>query len=267
MPALLSGGPRDNKGLANLIPHRAQLLASISTAVLLVAILAAAPALATDKSFVMTTSVGSPLYRKNGKGLYNLLVAEIFQRLELTYELIWLPSQRSLAYTNNGNYDGNLARSTIIEKKNKNMLRVPEPVYEFEFMAYSRNRDFKVDGWSSLDPYVVGIINGWKIVERNVAGAKLVTGVNDYEQLFNLLDRGRVDVAILDRVMGGWKLQQLGLEITPIEPPIIKRPMFIYLHKRHARLVPRITRIIKQMKNDGSFGAIYARALPNYLHR
>ncbi len=249
-----------------MIPARLRSVLTPVTAVLLV-YLSAAPVVAADTALVMTTSVGNPLYRQNGKGLYNLLLDEIFLRLELNHELVWLPAQRSLAYTNSGAYDGNLARTALIEKNNPNMLRIPEPVYEFDFMVYSRNRDLQVNGWDSLDPYVVGIISGWKIVERNVAGAKLVTSVNDYEQLFNLLDRGRVDVAILDRVMGGWKLKQLGLDIRALEPPLATQPMYIYLHKRHADLVPRMTRVIRQMKNDGSFGAIYSRVLPADLRQ
>ena len=103
------------------------------------ALLLSAPAvIGAEKPIVMTTSVGSPLYRKNGTGLYNLLLQEIFRRLEMDYELVWLPAKRSLADTNNGTYDGNLARTAMIEQKNPSLLRIPKPVYEFEFMVYSR---------------------------------------------------------------------------------------------------------------------------------
>ena len=62
--------------------------------------------------------------------------------------------------------------------------------------------------------------------------------------------------------MGGWKLKQLGLDIFPVEPAIIKQPMFIYLHKKHETLVPEIAQVLAEMKRDGTFKAIYERALP-----
>ena len=145
------------------------------------------------------------------------------------------------------------------------MVRVPEKVFDFEFLVYAKRADLEISGWQSLDPYVVGIVNGWKIVERNTTGARLVTRANDYEQLFDLLQRDRVDVAVLDRVMGGWKLQQLGFDIAAIEPPILRSPMFVYVHESRAELVPRIASVVAQMKTDGSFAAIYENALPGYL--
>lgn len=217
---------------------------------------------ASENVFTMTTSVGAPLYFKDGSGLYNLLVEEIFKRLDIQHTLVWLPSQRSLVFTDNGVNDGNIARTRAVEKKFTKLVRVPEKVFDFEFMAYSKDPSITLPDWNSLKPYVVGIINGWQIVERNVADARLVTRANNYEQLFKLLDKDRVEVAILDRAMGSWKLKQLGLDIFPVEPPIIKQPMFIYLHKKHESLVPRIARILAEMKQDGTFDAIYERALP-----
>lgn len=219
---------------------------------------------ASENPFTMTTSVGAPLYFEDGSGLYNLLVEEIFKRLNIEFKLVWLPSRRSLVFTDDGVDDGNIARTKAIEKKFSNLIRVPEKVFDFEFMAYSRDPSIILPDWKSLQPYVVGIINGWQIVERNVADAKLVTRANDYEQLFNMLDKGRVEIAILDRAMGSWKLKQLGLDIFSVEPPIIKQPMFIYLNKKHESLVPEIVRVLKDMKRDGTFTAIYEKALPDY---
>jgi polar amino acid transport system substrate-binding protein len=216
---------------------------------------------ASENPFIMTTSVSAPLYSEDGSGLYNLLVEEVFKRLNIEMKLVWLPAKRALTYTNDGVYDGNIARTRAVEKKFTNLIRVPEKIFDYEFMAYTKKPSITLSGWASLKPYAVGIVNGWELVERNLADAKLVTRANDYEQLFNLLDKGRVEVAILDRAMGSWKLKQLGLDIYPIEPPISKQPMFIYLNKKHESLVPKIARVVADMKQDGTFTAIYEKAL------
>ena len=216
---------------------------------------------AAAEKFKMTVSVGPPLYFENGAGFFSELTTEIFNRLDIEHEMIWLPPQRSLVYTNSGNYDGHIARTPAIEAKFSNLLRVPINIFDFEFMAFTKKPDLKITGWESLLPYSVGMINGWKIVEQNTAGAISVLKANDYEQLLSLLDKERVDVAVLERVMGGWQMKQLGYDILIIEPAIATEPNFIYLHKGHFELVPKIARVIEEMKLDGTFDAIYAKSL------
>lgn len=66
------------------MPRRSSI---IPTALLLCLGLAVAPATvtATPEPFVMTTSVGAPLYKENGSGIYSQLVREIFTRLGIEY--------------------------------------------------------------------------------------------------------------------------------------------------------------------------------------
>lgn len=105
---------------------------------------------AAERPFRMTVSVAAPLYFDNGSGLFNLITAEIFRRLELDYELVWLPAQRSLLATNNGAYDGIIAHTAAIEKTFPNLVPVPENVFDFEFMAYAKDPAIKVTGWESI---------------------------------------------------------------------------------------------------------------------
>ncbi len=65
----------------------------------------------------------------------------------------------------------------------------------------------------------------------------------------------------MDRVMAGWQFRQLGFDLHAIEPPIISRPNFIYVHKRHADLVAEITRVLSEMQQDGSLEEIRANTL------
>jgi polar amino acid transport system substrate-binding protein len=220
--------------------------------------------LAAGQPFVMSTSVRPPLYSNDGSGYLNLLTTEIFRRLEINYQLIHLPEQRALIFANNKTVDGTGPRTAAIEEKFPNLIRVPVNVLDFDFMAYSKNRAINISGWESLNPYSVGFINGWKIVEHNTTNAKLVTKATDYDQLFRLLEKGRIDIAILDREMGGWQLRQLGFDLHAIEPPIITKPNFLYLHKEHANLVPQITRVLVEMQQDGSMDAIRSRGLPGF---
>lgn len=221
--------------------------------------------LADEKPFVLNVATGAPLYQEDGTGFYNLLAAEIFERLDLDMKMVKLPSERALVNANGGVDDGNIARVAGLEKKYSNLVRVPEKVFDFEFVVYSKNPDVEINDWNSLKPYVVGIINGWKIVEKNVTEVKKLTKVKNYAQLLTLLENGRVEIAILDRLMGGWQLQQLGFDITLIEPPITAKPMFIYVHRKHQALVPEMVKVLKDMKEDGTYDDIFNRSLGDFI--
>ncbi len=234
--------------------------ATLAGILAIAAVIVSLPAVAQEK-FSMTISIGPPLYFEESDGFFELLTAEIFERLDLEHEIIWLPPQRSLLYTSDGTYDGHIARTAAVELKFPELIRVPVNVFDFEFMAFARDPDIQINGWESLLPYSVGMINGWKIAEQNTAGAKSVARANDYGQLLSMLEKERIDIAILDRVMGGWKLKQLGYDIKVLEPPIVSKPNFIYLNKKHAGLAPKIAAVLEAMKKDGSFDAIYAQTV------
>lgn len=216
---------------------------------------------AAGQPFVMSTSVRAPLYLEDGSGYFNQLTAEIFRRLDIESRLIHLPARRALFFANNKTVDGTGPRTAAIEKSFPNLVRVPGNVFQFEFMVYSKDPAISVNGWESLLAYSVGLINGWKIVEQNTANAKLVTRAENYDQLFQMLELGRIDVAVMDRVMAGWELKQLGLDLHAIEPPIISQSNYIYVHKEHASLVPEIARVVAEMRQDGSMAAIRARTM------
>ena len=215
---------------------------------------------AAQEPLIASTSVGPPLYFEDGSGFFNLLTVELFRRLDLDYRLSFLPAQRSLVFTNEGTTDVIIGRAAAIEKKLPNIIRIPVNILDFEYTAYTRDPELQVDSWQSLGGYTVGIINGWKIIEQNVGSAKQVVKVNDFEQLFSLLDIGRVDVAIMDRIMAEWTFRQLGLDLHIVQPPLISQPNYVYLHKKHADLVPEFTRVLQEIKQDGTYNALFAKA-------
>lgn len=229
--------------------------------VLIAGLCAPARVTALEQPLVINTTARAPHYIEDGSGFINRLVAEIFRRLDIEHELVWLPAERSLVFTNNGAVDAVVPRAAAIEKKYPDLVRVPVEVFRFDFMAYVRDPATSIDGWQGLKPYSVGLIKGWKIVEQNTGEARMISKVNDYEQLLNMLDKGRVDVAILDRVMGGWVLKNLGFELQPVEPPLASVPTYFYLHRKHAGLVEKISAVLYEMKRDGAYAEIQRNTL------
>ena len=89
-------------------------------------------------------------------------------------------------------------------------------------MAFAKDATINLDnGWESLKPYSVAFITGWKMFEANATGARAVTKVDKPEQMFQMLDGGRVDLALYTRADGLALARGLGLpSIAPVWPAL-----------------------------------------------
>jgi len=195
----------------------------------------------------------APLSRPDGSGLNDRIVAEAFHRLGIPVQLVRLTAERALQNADAGIDDGIYVRIAGMERMYPNLVMVPEPVSEFLFTAFAKDPAVQVKSWDDLKPYNVALINGWKIVEANTRGARSVTGVKNEDALFGLLERNRADVVVLDLYSGQEVIRRLGLSgVRALSPPLERRKMYIYLHKRHAELVPRLAEALRQMRRDGT---------------
>jgi polar amino acid transport system substrate-binding protein len=105
----------------------------------------------------------------------------------------------------------------------------------------------------------VAFITGWKLFEANTVGARTIYKVDKAEQIFSMLDSGRVDLALYTRDDGIILLRSMGLSsIMPLSPALKDVDMYLYLHKKHEALVPKLTRALREMKADGSYNRIVA---------
>ena len=116
-------------------------------------------------------------------------------------------------------------------------MQVPEPLVNQDFVAVSRHSDVEVRSWADLGRYSVAYVTGNKILERRLEGVADVTSVRDNALLFGLLAAGRADVALINRWVGLVAARQAGLAVRVQEPPLVRVPMFIYLHRRDEALV------------------------------
>lgn len=230
--------------------------------VLLAALCCSGAALARDK-LVISTSVVAPYTTPARTGFLDRLVAAVFREAGVEAEILVYPaaSERSLLNANEGIDDGQALRVAGLEKVYPNLIRVPEPVMMNDFVAMSRKPVFATPNWSALKPYSVTYIIGWKIFESNVPVEVPVTPVRDAEQMFALLARERVDVALYERWQGLAQARSAGLQVSVMEPPLVSVPMHMYLHKRHADLVPRVSQALVRLKQNGGYQRIVAETL------
>ena len=187
----------------------------------------------------------------------NGVLIECFNRMGLRLEIIHMPSKRSLINANIGIEDGNFVRTEGISEKYPNLIKVPEKISENRIVAFSKNSRIKVNNWQSLLKYQVAYINGWRNCERELQQSKTKISVKNETLLFTLIEKNRVDVGIFGQSTGVEVLRQLGYsEIKALEPPVAVSSLFLYIHKKHEKMIPEIVKTLKGMKEDGSYNTL-----------
>ena len=191
------------------------------------------------------------------EGLIDELLGAALMRVGYELRVITVPIERSLKLSGAGIADGELLRTTAIEKYSPNLLKVPEVLIASEFVVFSREAIDLSAGWQALSGASVGIVIGMKIIEENIPKNALVTKVKDESQLFTLLIKKRVDYVVFVRDLGTFYLFKNNIKgLVVNEIPLVKVPAYVYLHAKHAALVPRLARALQEMKRDGSFDVL-----------
>jgi len=219
-----------------------------------------------NTSFTITSGRGEPFVNAEQNGFYDLIVKNMFQRVGIDAKTVLLPSERSLISANTGVDDGNIARIKGIEKKYSDLVMVPEKIIDFDFVVFTKNRQFEIEGWKSLEPFNVAFINGWKAFEKKVIYYKTLVKPRDTVQLFELLRNDRVDIALYDLWSGVWWVRHHADEIHYLQPPVASYQLYLYVNKKHRALVSELSSALKSMKEDGTYQKIYEQTLTKFLN-
>jgi polar amino acid transport system substrate-binding protein len=201
---------------------------------------------------VLTTWSSPPYSNPQQNGYFDLLLKEAFSRLDINITIENRPAERSLKDANNGVTDGDFFRVSEIGLSYPNLLIVPEPLYEMEFVAFSKMKNLTLpNSWSSLSDYNTGYVIGWKIIEENIGDMYGNSAVGSQEILFKLLAANRIEVAIYSRHFGRELINKFALKnIYMAHQPLAVKPMYLFLHKRHGAIIPQLTNILKEMKTE-----------------
>lgn len=180
------------------------------------------------------------------------VMREAYRRLGYSLKVIKFSGERAIWTANNGMVDGELFRVDGIDKKYKNLIKIPLSISEIDLVVFAKGKDFRVTGWDSLSPYVVGYRKGIKAVEHNLIKGLKTEPVTTYKQAFLKLDSGRTDVVIASRTAGMETIRDNQLQgISALEPPLMQLKIFHYLNKKNQDLVLPLTEILQQMRSEG----------------
>lgn len=195
-------------------------------------------------------------------GFLDALAQEVFGRIGIDAVIVPMSQERAALNADAGIEDGVVFRPAQPEPGFPNLVRVPEPLMNYQILAYTSRPDVQVRGWDDLGRHGVAYLSGWRTVEARLEGARNVTAARSPEQLLTLLQTGRAEIVLL----GPWvtfvrRAREAGVELRRAGPPLAEVPMVMLLHRRHEALVQPVAQAITQVRQDGTWQRLYDRHL------
>ncbi|MFT5701144.1 MAG: polar amino acid transport system substrate-binding protein [Desulforhopalus sp.] len=219
-----------------------------------------------ENTFTMSINrpAGTPLYK-----WVDLIYSEVFRRLDTKLRLVYYPLKRASKETNEGRVDGEPARIRTYNKLHRNLVRVEEPVFQMIVAAYKADLSIpKLNGWESLNntDYSVAYPRGMKICENNlqeVIKPERLSNITETYQGLQMLALKRIDLYIDDvnsvspflkngrnKIKGMVHLAGIMQEV----------PLYMYVHKKHKSLAPKLAEVIREIKDMGLIEDYYKKA-------
>lgn len=181
-----------------------------------------------------------------------------------------LPAARALQMAEEGLVDGEVNRIAAIEKQYPHLIRIDVPINMVEGVILTCGdtpEGMGPDLGMTLDDVRarrVGIKIGNRYAEIIADGLHQVTRLPDENKLLSLLLAGRLDALLVDRAWAESVAARPGMECLHISlPPLVVTPLYHYLNDRHADLAPRITGMLRAMRDSGEIEDILRTDLPH----
>lgn len=194
------------------------------------------------------------------------VVSAAYQNLGIATEIAYLPAKRALEQANVGEFDGELGRVAAIEAYSPNLVRVPTAIGTYVLVPVtvkaSRQALSTVEGLRASGLHI-GTLLGMRTVMDQLPGIKVATAATP-QSVLQMLAFDRIDVAILPQgALQVWhkslppEAQEALKNAVELEP-LQSAPLYHYLHKRNADLVPAIDMELQKMTRSGAIKRIWA---------
>ncbi|PKG86398.1 hypothetical protein CXF85_01465 [Colwellia sp. 75C3] len=201
-----------------------------------------------------TNATVTPLYQKAHR-----ILTYAFLQFGYDLSIKVLPNKRSLIWANHGVLDGDLFRISNLDLTTfMNLQRVDEPLFVIDQSVIGK-AGIKVNGWQSMNKYIVAYERGTKFIETHQDKFKGVILVNTFDQAVALIHAGRADITITSRNTANTFLARLKYdhEVMVHQPPLVEIALHVYINKyKHPELADKLSALLRLMKSNGQFEAL-----------
>ncbi|MCJ8294075.1 MAG: transporter substrate-binding domain-containing protein [Colwellia sp.] len=192
------------------------------------------------------------------------ILSEAYKNIGINVAVEALPSKRALFLSNKGITDGELIRIDNINYKYTELIKVPVSYMTIRHMVWTKNLVLPRNDKVNLSSYLIGFNRGYLFAEGVTQGMnKYAAG--SFQQVFKMLDLGRVEVVIATDYTGNSIIRELNLQgISMLPTPLDITPVFHYLHEKNKHLLEKITSSLLKMQRDGRFNKIISQVATEF---
>lgn len=190
------------------------------------------------------------------------VLKEAYARLGIPVLFHDYPARRGLAEADQGAIDGEVLRMGGLSQRLPNLIQVRPSIVSVQGVALTCDPNLAVRGKKDLAGLRIGVHPGILLSEELVRGqAHVVEG--RWDQLFRMLYLDRLDVVIaydgIERTQAG---RQAARRLRVLRPKGWRIPLYHYLNRKHAALVPRIEAVLRAMRVSGETDRLCGRIGP-----
>ncbi len=185
------------------------------------------------------------------KSLAVKVVQEAYRRIGITVHVNEYPALRALHISNSGAVDGELFRGEGVQERFTNLVPISVPLFENEWVAFSRDQSIQLKGCQDLRTYKVAIERGVPPAENCTKGMKVFALTNEV-QMFKMVNVGRADIAV-DALLDGKAVMSANniQGVKALMPPLFRAKIYHYLHDKNKHLIPQVTDAIQEVLDEG----------------
>ena len=181
-----------------------------------------------------------------------------YEKLGIRMIPIPMPLRRALQQASAGELDGDLMRVAPTLKDMDQLIMVKVPVARVTFAIYKLGPCPARISIDELADKPVSYVRGTRALETTLAPARIQATVSALDALRHL-QRGISDYAVLDEMESDALLAGKGMgDVCKVPEPLFALDLYHSLNKRHADLVPRLERVLKDMTDSGEIARIWA---------
>ncbi|MBI3230786.1 MAG: transporter substrate-binding domain-containing protein [Burkholderiales bacterium] len=190
-----------------------------------------------------------------------LFVSTLCNKLGWHCALESYPPQRVEALLRQGMIDVEVGRAELFANIVPEAVKVPTQLTlaHFAILALANNANAnQARTWQDLRPLRVSYIRGYKFIEKHSEIAQLHP-IDHYHSCIGMLLAKRSDVCLIsvERIQELLQEERQQTKDFYIQP-FTSEPLFLYLSKQKAHLLPEIEHVMRQMHTDGSLQKIFA---------
>lgn len=188
------------------------------------------------------------------------LLKDIYKHAGMTVNITPLPGARATAVVLAGEKDGEVARIPAYFIKNPSLVKVDPAYYYLTTGVFAKSdTGITVSSKEDLKKYKVGIVRGIAHAEAATQGLVDLQVTATYEQLYKMLDAGRIDVAIDEGINGPVTVRALRLKGISQVGEVARLDLHQVLIASRKDLAPKISAAITALKDSGELAKLTKR--------